>query len=375
MSGPKTSSYVVDAEAVRRAQQAARDAAELSDLRARYEAMRARASLAAAGYGDAVVVPAPLPADVTLAAARNAVARAQVATDATIAAARLDRINRVLTGAERRSSRVADAATAWRGEARKAVERIVARLDAQASPEHVEAVEEAVRAVDASTTAQASQAAVDLLRTRVQRATGEAALSRTKQAELARLRAELAGLEGDAVEEALALLAASSGGTDPVKDALREQVAHAVEAGRLLADRRYAAHIVRRELEQLGYEVGPGFETLVVEQGHADARLADWPGYAVRVRTFGDRRDLNFHVVRGPQSRVDQAAVDLAVERAWCRDHAALVEHAAEQGLRTKLERAVEAGARPVLVDRTLTPVAASAAAVRPRERERPING
>lgn len=384
MSGPKTVSYHVESAAEREARERAQLVAVLTELRQRAAAHEAEAAAAASEYGALGV-----PAVAAPAAARDLAAlRRQVATlrgDLDTASSRL---REAVTDARR--SRLLDAIPAARGEAlvagaaleRRASEaretshavdaaRVVARLDPDVAAPDATAVLERAGAV-ASAPPSAAAAALDQLRLDVQRLNAAAEQARARAAAVAGFRETLAGLESPEVTAALALVDSLGAGASGVRlEDVERTVSEAAAAAAREADERFAASAVRQSLEELGYDIGPEFETLLVSEGKVDVRRPRWNGYGLRVRSASPAGELRFHVVRAAGHEDEGSRRrDTEVEEDFCSELPALVEGLAASGVGARVVADVPPGTLPVPVSAAIPALAAPA---RDRAREAPL--
>ena len=118
------------------------------------------------------------------------------------------------------------------------------------------------------------------------------------------------------------------------------------------AARRYAQQVIGETLEELGYDVEPGFATLFVEGGVAHIQKPEWGDYYVRLRVKPEVGDLNLNVVRvGDDDRAavsnEQARRDREEEQ-WCTAHRTLLDRLEARGIASRQTRALAPGALPV---------------------------
>lgn len=153
--------------------------------------------------------------------------------------------------------------------------------------------------------------------------------------EVARLRTQLAGLEGDAVALIHQELDRVARAEAPITDHLRARVVTVREESARDADRQYVARIVAEKLRELKYDVGEGFETLFVEGGHTHIQRSDWqvdPEHVVELEVDPMARRFGAKVMRigdpaGNISYADREAFETKRrENAWCRDLDALLD-------------------------------------------------
>ena len=105
-------------------------------------------------------------------------------------------------------------------------------------------------------------------------------------------------------------------------------------------------------LEDLGYEVEPGFSTLFVEGGVAHIQKPEWGDYYVRLRVKPEAGDLNLNVVRvsndGRPAAREQAQRDREMEETWCAAHEELLRCLRNRGISSEQTRARAPGELPV---------------------------
>jgi hypothetical protein len=229
------------------------------------------------------------------------------------------------------------------------VERNLARLAAGASPEAAESVVAlASEALEASSEARAALV-VQSLRAAIDAENRRVAARAQARARAAAWRERLAAYAGPAVEGAFAELDAAGASAEGVTDELDRRLQQLADAEEARAARDYTVASVADVLDELGYEVGESFDSVLVQDGYADIRRGDWPGYAVRVRLSDERPALMFNVVRG-EAAATQAVRDHEVETAWCSSLDDIRTRLGEAGVRTGLTRSLPAGAQAVQI-------------------------
>jgi hypothetical protein len=174
---------------------------------------------------------------------------------------------------------------------------------------------------------------------------------------------------------ALATLAAATPTADGMlPPGLEEMLEQAESAAAADATRRCAAEALEQAFAELGYDVGSAFDSVLLDQGFADVRRAEWPGYAVRIRLGTGEPELRVNVVRGAAD-ARQERRDVEVETEWCAAVPELLTHMASLGVQAQLTSALDPGARAVQVveDLAARPQRASRARViEPRTMEAP---
>lgn len=229
------------------------------------------------------------------------------------------------------------------------VERIVGRLRGDVDDAVAEAV--AAHAAEILRTDNPVRAATLLsaLRTDVQRGNEQAAERHTNRVAVNALLTELAGCHDDTCDRLRERLDGHLSAGTGATEALRREVRTAAEAARARADRSFALDVTTQCLRDLGYEVEKSFDTLLAEDGVAEVRRGEWPGYAVRLRVDEAEGTLNFNVVRSEGAPAITAR-DVEVETSWCEDYAALAAEASTAGVELTMLRHEAPGARPVQV-------------------------
>jgi hypothetical protein len=206
------------------------------------------------------------------------------------------------------------------------------------------------------------------VRTQTERA---AAVERT-QVQLARLVAlldTLPGPDADPLRDRIGQLVRDR--AERLPDGLAAEVEARlaqVDAGRR---RRVVADALRMSLDELGYDVGDGFETALATAGNAVAALPHAPGYGLKVLLDRDRAVLRTQVVRAA-SRGGGPEQDTGAERAFCRDYPTLLERLAAKGVSTERLGTYPPGTVPVqaVADALIPQRAGAAGADQRRERE-----
>lgn len=136
-------------------------------------------------------------------------------------------------------------------------------------------------------------------------------------------------------------------------DQMREQVSAWRDRIQAQADQRHAAAILKQGLEDLGYEVEEGFNTLFVEGGMIHFQKPSWGDYHVRLRVNTAQSQMNFNVVRaaGGGSAMptrEQRIRDQEIENEWCPDYYELMKKLGDLGIENQTVRELKAGSHPV---------------------------
>lgn len=114
-----------------------------------------------------------------------------------------------------------------------------------------------------------------------------------------------------------------------------------------------AAEILADSFLELGYEIGPEFETAVVEQGGAFVHHADWgQTHAVQVELSENER-IVLQVVREADPAVSASTrdqtEDQVAEQRLCHGLDAIVTEAADRGLRIDIDMRIDPGDEAVV--------------------------
>jgi hypothetical protein len=99
-------------------------------------------------------------------------------------------------------------------------------------------------------------------------------------------------------------------------------------------DRIFALDATRTVLEELGYELGEDFVTVVASSEGVLLPLAVSPEHGVRVRERSG--ELMFNVVRFDESGGTNQAQDVTAAAAFCEGFAEIVEHVGSHGVELK---------------------------------------
>ena len=182
------------------------------------------------------------------------------------------------------------------------------------------------------------------LRVDIQRANtaAEARQRIVRQAE--QWREDLAGLEGSDVAELDAVLLGVIDGEGALPQDMEQKVALAVARGAEKLKRDYVLDVVAEELQKLGYEVEPGFETASADAPLLVLRKPDMAeNYHVALSADAATASLEAKVIReadtGTEERRDRdrERKDREAEFAWCGDVAAALAAAQNHGVRARV--------------------------------------
>jgi hypothetical protein len=385
--------YRVEQEALRRQREleAARDALRAAERR--YEAVRERARAQRQTWGDSIAIPAELESHHALTeltqvnGARSQreqrIAEVERRLNDQVVAARIATFREGIAGANKQATEAISAASVLSAprpaeaqandetdETAETLSRVLSKLDADAGDQAVTKIHDAADLVRRSTSAAPREQGIGALRLLVQKANQEAREMRARAHALDELEQRLDGYRGPDAAAARELIVAAREDSAKAPPSLSEVVDSAAAKEERALEAEYVAKELRAALEDLGYEVGPDFETTLNEQGYTRFMRSAWPGYAVQVRTGGKPPRLNFNVVRGDAERSDQAARDQEVEKEFCDRQGEIVDHLARAGIATERIRVVEPGSRSLQVVKELTGVA-EAQTSQPATRER----
>lgn len=232
----------------------------------------------------------------------------------------------------------------WLAEREDLVQRVLQRLDADVTDEHMERAR-ALAAELITATESRADALEDELRLVVQQANGEARKQAEASARARELRDTLRGLEGQEVETIDRRLAEIETGDRALTEDLDTEVAAVRRRAEEQQDQRYAAVTTVQVLERLGYEVEEGFETAFVEDGTVYFQRGNWGDYVVRVRVDADEDRLDFDMVRatdkpeGAAVNDDQSVRDQEMEQTWCDAVPELVDALAQEGVALDIDQ------------------------------------
>lgn len=316
-SGADSAAYTAAAAALEAAAQAAVDAAaavrqECAD--ARFAAQVARIAAASAATGVAVTTPhrreSPSAATETVAAP----------------AAQIDRV--------------------------RTAERVQKRLTALAALDHDG--DRAQLLVEDIAKAQ-KQSRVDLLISELDAILRDGQLAAERATVIARVRADLEALvarivdvdgePADAVRRQVALLIATDASAIPGE--LSAAVDQLVAAADAEADRHHVVASMQRALEQLGYVLGPEFETQLESDRGTAIVGSPMAGYGVKVRMEHGSNRFTAQAVKS-DAVITSAEKDMDVERAFCGDFEEMVTIVRGDGIQLDIDIDVQPGATAV---------------------------
>jgi hypothetical protein len=386
VSSAATGSYTVRETAE---QQRERELRRLREVAARLSAQRAelvgRIQVARSVYGVEVDMPGNVPTvsavreptayGALLDEVRAALDSSERAVDARVGEARIQALRSSVIGGlrERTESAISGEATladqrAARqhmpnveaqgedlGAATEDALRVAGRLNARAPHAVAEAIQGLIEAIAHESNPSVARRTVDAIRHDVQTANEEAELAAARRAELDELAVRVGGSPGPRTDELARAVKALERSAAPITAAFRAEVESAVAAAEAEAKRTYVLDALQGSLRELGYEVGPEFETRLAERGFADAGRPASPGYAVRVRHVRGAEGLRFTVVRGPGRTQEDR--DRAVEQAWCSDLRTVIDRLGTRGVEMDLTEEISPGTMPTMVSEELPAV------------------
>jgi hypothetical protein len=220
--------------------------------------------------------------------------------------------------------------------------RVLARLLPDISDEERDAVTEAAEQAAAATTEGEAESRLTEVRLRIQRANERARRRRDDRSAAARFLRELAAHpDADAV---CARLGEVADGTLEFEPALRAEAVRLVGELQHQAEHRYVTDTLKAAFEELGYEVGEGFETLTVGDGEAMLTRGDWAQHAVKVRVDNARQVRMALLRTEPGEGDEQRRLDVEREEQWCASFEAARERLEAAGIHADVRWRVEPG-------------------------------
>jgi hypothetical protein len=326
--------------------------AEVLDRNARIDALAASARR----HEAEIALPAPLePGDRTAGdlvawckETDSALAQAEESLATAIASAATGRI---FAAPERAKEAPAPAASpppseqveqAERSELSDTMARVLARLLPDTSDDDRRRVTEAAELAASAATPGEAEGHLTEVRIRIQQANERARTRRDDRAAAARFLLELrhhpeaAGVR--------ARLGEVADGARIFDDALRADAVRLVAELQHQAEHEYVKRTLREAFEDLGYELGEGFETLTAQEGEAVLTRGDWAQHAVKVRV-DDARQVRMALLRTePAESDDQRRLDVEREEQWCASFEAARERLERAGIRADVRWRVEPG-------------------------------
>ncbi len=220
--------------------------------------------------------------------------------------------------------------------------RVLARLLPDITDADRRAVTEAAESAAAAATQGEAEGRLTEVRIRIQEANEQARRRRDDRAAAARFLRELAAHpDARGVREHLERIA---GGDQAFDDALRAEAVRLVGELQRQAEHRYVAATLREAFEELGYDVGGGFETLTANDGEAVLTRGDWGQHAIKVRVE-DARQVRMALLRTePGESADQRRLDVEREEQWCASFEAARERLDAAGIHADVRWRIEPG-------------------------------
>jgi hypothetical protein len=220
--------------------------------------------------------------------------------------------------------------------------RVLARLLPDTTDDDRRRVTEAAELAAAATTQGEAESRLTEVRLRIQQANESARRRRDDRAAAARFLLELK-THPDA-DDVRARLGEVADGARIFDDALRADAVRLVGELQHQAEHEYVKRTLREAFEELGYELGEGFETLTAQEGEAVLTRGDWAQHAVKVRV-DDARQVRMALLRTePAESDDQRRLDVEREEQWCASFEAARERLAEAGIHADVRWRVEPG-------------------------------
>jgi hypothetical protein len=220
--------------------------------------------------------------------------------------------------------------------------RVLTRLLPDTTDDDRRAVTEAAEQAAAATTQGEAESRLTEVRLRIQQANERARRRRDDRAAAARFLRELA--EHPDAGAVRARLGTVADGERAFDDDLRTEAVRLVEDLQHQAEHEYVTNALREAFEELGYELGEGFETLTAQEGEAVLTRGDWAQHAVKVRV-DDARQVRMALLRTePAHGDDQRRLDVEREEQWCASFEAARERLAEAGIHADVRWRIEPG-------------------------------
>jgi len=159
---------------------------------------------------------------------------------------------------------------------------------------------------------------------------------------------KLAGLGGPKVEAVQNQLKLVVSGDEELSPTLRKRVAMTIEDAKAAADAEWVGELIRGKLKDLGYEVGPDFETTQsLPHGTLSVSKRDWrdrdgaPLHEVQIDLEPSEGNLlRFEVLHERQEALAEIGRNTVVEREWCADHLALLQHLRQHAVDVRVDAA-----------------------------------
>jgi hypothetical protein len=220
--------------------------------------------------------------------------------------------------------------------------RVLARLLPDTTDDDRRSVTEAAEQAAAASTQGEAESRLTEVRIRIQQANEQARGRRDDRAAAARFLRELE--THPSAGDVRARLGEVADATRPFDEELRAEAVRLVGDLQRQAEHEYVAATLREAFEELGYEVGEGFETLTADDGEAVLTRGDWAQHAVKVRV-DDARQVRMALLRTePAEGDDQRRLDVEREEQWCASFEAARERLADAGIRADVRWRIEPG-------------------------------
>lgn len=137
----------------------------------------------------------------------------------------------------------------------------------------------------------------------------------------------------------------------PMRRSLSDEVAAQVATARDLADCRYAAIVLEEELSQLGYSVGPDFQTVLVRGGKLQLTHPEMQEYQVEIEATGGQQPFRSVLTREDTGMGrGREQLDTRMQQTWCEHLAVAFGRAKDRGVFAQVNHHVKAGENPVQV-------------------------
>jgi 8-oxo-dGTP pyrophosphatase MutT (NUDIX family) len=220
--------------------------------------------------------------------------------------------------------------------------RVLARLLPDTTDEDRRSVTDAAEQAAAAETQGEAESRLTEVRIRIQEANERARRRRDDRAAAARFLRELK--THLAAGDVCARLGEVAAGSRPFDDELRAEAGRLVDDLQRQAEHQYVAARLREAFEELGYEIGEGFETLTAQEGEAVLTRGDWAQHAVKVRV-DDARQVRMALLRTEAAESDdQRRLDVEREEQWCASFEAARERLADAGIHADVRWRIEPG-------------------------------
>jgi hypothetical protein len=223
------------------------------------------------------------------------------------------------------------------------IQRVVSRLDDEATDDERARVEVAAQAVVTQASLPPETLLTDL-KALVQRISRAAVARRADRQRAQDLLHRLDGLVGPDVDDLRRLLGRVIEGRTPLRDVDEARVARACARAIAEEDRTYVAEQLAAALTNLGYDVDPTFTRDLSAGSPAYAVVSSSPGHAAELRLDGGRYEYRLvHTDPSADSRRDADH-----EKDLCKAIGHVTAEAHQQGVTFTLEAHRSPGAEPV---------------------------